>query len=98
MQKILFIIFLFCGFLGFSTHTRAGEITYTQTGPNSISITVTTYTKASSEADRPKITIKWGDGKSQEIDRDANYPQLYSNDININKLATTPFHQQVSLL
>ena len=85
MQKILFIIFLFCGFLGFSTHNRAGEITYTQTGPNSISITVTTYTKASSEADRPKITIKWGDGKSQEIDRDANYPQLYSNDININK-------------
>ena len=89
MQKILFIIFFFSGFLGFSTHNRAGEITYTQTGPNTITITVTTYTKASSEADRPEITIKWGDGKTEEIDRDPNYPQLYSNDININKYTST---------
>jgi len=85
MQKILLIIFFFSSFLAYSTHNRAGEITYTQTGPNTIVITVTTYTKASSEADRPKINIKWGDGKTQEIDRDNNYPQLYANDININK-------------
>ncbi|MFZ9848100.1 MAG: gliding motility-associated C-terminal domain-containing protein [Flavobacteriales bacterium] len=75
--------------MGFSTHNRAGEITYTQTGPNTITITVTTYTKASSEADRPKIIVKWGDGKSEESDRDANYPQLYSNDIKINKYIKT---------
>ena len=85
MQKILLIIFFFCSFLAYSTHNRAGEITYTQTGPNTIVITVTTYTKASSEADRPKINIIWGDGKTQEIARDNNYPQLFSNDININK-------------
>ncbi len=77
------------GFLGFSTHNRAGEISYVQTGPNAITATITTYTKKSSNVDVEKIDIKWGDGKTQEVTIDANYPALYSDDININKYTTS---------
>jgi gliding motility-associated-like protein len=49
--------------LGFSTHNRAGEITYVQTSDLGIECTVTTYTKESStSADRDSIFIRWGDG------------------------------------
>ncbi len=89
MQKILVILFLFFHVFAIATHNRAGEITYTQTGPNTIEITVTTFTKSTSEADRPKIQINWGDGKTEEINRDSGFPQPYSNDININRYTFT---------
>ncbi len=55
-----------------ATHNRAGEITYTQstTNPLEFVVTVTTYTRTSSTgADRDTLTIYWGDGKSDKIER-----------------------------
>ena len=53
-----------------ATHNRAGEITYVQTGPLTILMTVTTYTKTSSvQADRDSIEIFWGDGTNEFVQR-----------------------------
>lgn len=67
-----------------ATHNRAGEITYTQTGPNSVKISVVTYTKASSPADRPEILLTWGDGKDDTLKRADDYPKVFGPDLNIN--------------
>lgn len=53
----------------FATHNRAGQITVRQTGPLTIEVTIITYTKSDSPADRDRLTIFWGDGTSQEIFR-----------------------------
>lgn len=57
-----------------STHNRAGEITYRHVSGNIYEITVRTYTKSDAPADRPFLPIDWGDGspidslqRSQEI-------------------------------
>lgn len=48
-----------------ATHNRAGEITYRWISGNKYEITVTTYTRTSSEqADRCTIEINYGDGSS----------------------------------
>lgn len=68
-----------------ATHNRAGEITYKQTGPTSVEMTITTYTKASSTAaDRDSLEVFWGDGSRQIVQRNANLTRLESNDIKIN--------------
>ena len=101
-NRILFFVFLFL--LGSSlpalaTHNRAGEISIEQVGDctNSLTIkaTITTYTKASSfQADRDTLTICWGDGTCQRVDRqngpilgsEGPFPQgeLLENDIKKN--------------
>jgi hypothetical protein len=49
----------------FATHNRAGEITYTFVGPNTVQVTIATWTKASSvAADRDSLPISWGDGSA----------------------------------
>lgn len=48
----------------FATHNRAGEITFTHISGLTYGVTVTTYTKASSLADRPNLELFWGDGTS----------------------------------
>lgn len=53
----------------FATHNRAGQITVRQTGPLTIEVTITTYTKTDSPADRDQLTIFWGDGTSQDVFR-----------------------------
>jgi gliding motility-associated-like protein len=55
----------------FATHNRAGEITYTAVpgSPNKYKITVITYSKASSQADRCELTVYFGDGDSAVFDR-----------------------------
>jgi len=70
LQKltILFFLFTICN-NSFATHNRAGEITYRQTGPLTIEATITTYTKASSDADRDTLDICWGDGVCSKIPR-----------------------------
>ena len=66
--SILFLL-LFSTSL-FATHNRSGEITYSQTGPLTIEVTITTYTKASSSgADRDSLELFWGDGTSTIIGR-----------------------------
>jgi len=53
-----------------ATHNRSGEITYSQIGPLSIEVTITTYTKASSSgADRDSLELFWGDDTSTVIGR-----------------------------
>lgn len=68
-----------------STHNRAGEITYRQTGPLSVEMTVITYTKGSSTAaDRDSLDIFWGDGTRQFVKRDNNRTRFEPNDIKVN--------------
>lgn len=52
-----------------ATHNRAGEITYRHLSGLTYEATITTYTKADSPADRPQLTIDWGDGVSEVIAR-----------------------------
>lgn len=68
-----------------ATHNRAGEITYVQTGPLTITMTVTTYTKTSSlQADRDSIEIFWGDGSSEFIQRTNGNGTPLGNDVKLN--------------
>lgn len=70
MRVCLAILLLAQGSTLLATHNRAGEITYVQTGPLSIDITITTYTKSSSSsADRDSLEFFWGDGSSQFVVR-----------------------------
>ena len=72
-----------------ATHNRAGEITYVQTGPLTILMTVTTYTKTSSlSADRDSIEIFWGDGTSEFVQRTNGNGQPLGNDVKLNKYIT----------
>jgi gliding motility-associated-like protein len=54
---------------GFSTHNRAGEITYEHVDGFTYRIRVTTYTKQSAYADRPSLKIRWGD-ESSDVEED----------------------------
>lgn len=75
----------FTSSLLWATHNRAGEITYRQIGPNTIEATITTYTKISGnsqQADRPDLSMDWGDGTSQTIPRTTEvmlYPDIKRN-------------------
>ena len=65
MKRIFFILLLFAiTFPALATHNRAGEITYKCLGGYKYEITVTTYTKVSSPADRCDLTVYFGDGDS----------------------------------
>lgn len=72
MKKGLLIIFLL-GFFSsvFATHNRAGEITYKKVPgqQRTYEVTITTYTKNSAPADRCELTVDWGDGNSQTLQR-----------------------------
>ena len=61
LKKIIVILLFLVSANSFATHNRAGEITYTHVSGLTYGITVTTYTKSSSIADRPKLEIRWGD-------------------------------------
>lgn len=58
---ILFQLFLLVS-TAWATHNRAGEITYRHISGNTYEVTIHTYTKTSSAADRPFLPINWGDG------------------------------------
>jgi gliding motility-associated-like protein len=83
LKKILYILFLLVSTNSFATHNRAGEITFTHISGLTYGITVTTYTKGSSPADRPNLEVFWGDGTTLDsIPRISE--QLLGNDINKN--------------
>src|SRR6188768_318959 len=65
---IFFFIILATQF-AHATHNRAGEITYEQLSQYYYKITITTYTKTSSPADRPELDIFWGDGSGSTLAR-----------------------------
>jgi len=83
MKKLIYIFFLLLSSQAFATHNRAGEITYKHIAGLTYEITVTTYTKDSSPADRPKLEIYWGDNSPLDsIDRTSDV--LLGNDIKKN--------------
>ncbi|MBI5539903.1 MAG: gliding motility-associated C-terminal domain-containing protein [Bacteroidia bacterium] len=53
----------------FATHNRAGEIRYRHISGNTYEITMVTYTYTLSQADRPELTVDWGDGSSTIVGR-----------------------------
>ncbi len=61
IKKFVYILLFLISGSVFATHNRAGEITFTHYSGLTYEITVTTYTKDSSPADRPKLEIRWGD-------------------------------------
>jgi gliding motility-associated-like protein len=67
-RLLLFLLAISSWSAVFATHNRAGEITYRcpdpVNAPYTFEITVTTYTKASSQADRCDLTVFFGDGDS----------------------------------
>jgi len=71
-NRILFtaLFFLLASANLFATHNRAGEITYRKIGVNLYEAKIVTYTKSSSQADRPKLEFWWGDGDRDTLDRD----------------------------
>ena len=69
MKKIIFIFFLFSSLVVYSTHQRAGEITYTHISGLNYRFTVVTYTYTPSPADRPSLDVIWGDGSTSTIQR-----------------------------
>lgn len=74
----------------YSTHNRAGEITYRQIGPLTIEMTIITYTKASSvAADRDSLEVHWGDGSFEQVVRDNSKTRFDVNDIKINYYIAT---------
>jgi gliding motility-associated-like protein len=86
-KGLIFIIILLTTGLNhaYSTHNRAGEITYTQTGPLTVRVTITTYTKASSvAADRDSLELFWGDGTSQFVRRTNGTGEILPDDIKLN--------------
>jgi hypothetical protein len=76
--KILFcLLFLGISFqYGYSTHNRAGEISFRQIDDLSVEMIIRTYTKASSvAADRDSLLVFWGDG-TEEYVRRSNGPVM----------------------
>ncbi len=85
MKQIAYILFFLFAVQAYATHNRAGEITYTHVSGLTYEITVTTYTKNSSPADRPKLEIYWGDNTPLDsIDRISNVLLVLGGDIRKN--------------
>ena len=73
-------------FSSFSTHNRAGEITYKHVTGFTYEFTITTYTKVSGvsgDADRSRLEIVWGDGIRDSLARTSE--TFLSSDIKQNK-------------
>ena len=83
LKKITCILLLLASANTYATHNRAGEITFSHISGLTYGITITTYTKDSSPADRPKLEIRWGDNSPLDsIPRISD--QLLGNDIKKN--------------
>ncbi len=85
--KLSLILFMsvFLSQMAWSTHNRAGEITYEQIDDLTIRATITTFTRTSSfTADRDSLTIFWGDGDSTVIFRVNGNGEELPNDVQRN--------------
>ena len=71
MRRLFLSVLLFftCYTAAFSTHQRAGEITYKWINNLTYEVTIITYTYTASPADRPELELFWGDGTSDVIKR-----------------------------
>lgn len=83
IKNIIIILLIFVSANLFATHNRAGEITFTHVSGLTYEVTVVTYVKESSTAERPNLGIFWGDGTSLDsIERVSQDP--LGNDIEKN--------------
>ena len=80
-----FIVLYFISFVSLATHNRAGEISFKQIGVNQYEITLITYTRIETDADRPVIDINWGDGSIDSLKRSEGFPEFIAFDINKNE-------------
>jgi len=69
IRTIYLLVLLCVSFGALATHNRSGTIRYRHISGYKYEFTVTTCTKSSSEADRPELEVKWGDGSSDTIPR-----------------------------
>jgi len=70
MKKFLLtILYSLSSLLLYATHNRAGEITIRYISGTTYEVTITTYTKESSPADRCELGISWGDGTLDTLPR-----------------------------
>ncbi|MCD4729345.1 MAG: gliding motility-associated C-terminal domain-containing protein [Bacteroidales bacterium] len=71
MKLKFYLVISFFLFLTYSyaTHERAGEIMYRHISGLTYEVTILTYTYSPSPADRPQLTINWGDGTSSVLER-----------------------------
>jgi gliding motility-associated-like protein len=86
IKKLLALTFFSFWFLNLSaTHNRAGEITYVQISDLTYQIKLTTFTYTLSYADRPQLTVEWGDNTSSVADRDSiiALPNYYRKNVYI---------------
>ncbi len=85
-QFCFLLLIILLPFFSLATHNRSGEMTFRQTGQNTIELTITTYTKISGQsgqADRDRLDVDWGDGTAiEEVFR--NNTTLLFNDIQRN--------------
>lgn len=70
LKRLLLIgFFLFLCISGFATHNRSGEIIFTQNSFLTYTVSIVTYTKSSSPADRDSLEVNWGDNTTQYLKR-----------------------------
>jgi len=88
MRKVIVIFLILISAMQlYATHQRAGEITYRYLGSLTYEIKVVTYTYTPSLADRPELTVDWGDGTSSIVQRTGEV--YFPNDIKYNEYVTT---------
>ena len=84
MKYILTILLFFTFVLSsYSTHNRAGEITYKQLSELTYEITITTFTYVLSQADRDFLDVDWDDGTISTAQRifKGQLPNYYQKNI-----------------
>ena len=69
LRALLFLIIALAATAARATHNRAGEIIICRVSGLMYEATIITHTKLSAPADRPELTIHWGDGDSTVLDR-----------------------------
>ena len=88
--KVVLILLLAAPLKSFATHNRAGEIQVEYVDNLTRRATIVTYTKASSlPADRTQLSINWGDGTTEMVNRSNNNGELLPNDVKKNVYVLT---------
>ncbi|HCC69682.1 MAG TPA: hypothetical protein DEQ09_00800 [Bacteroidales bacterium] len=84
-MKYTLTILVFLSFVlnSYSTHNRAGEITYVQISDLTYEVTITTFTYVLSQADRDFLDVNWGDGTISTAQRifKGQLPNYYQKNI-----------------
>lgn len=85
MKQIFLLLFsTILTLSAWSTHNRAGEITYRWLGNTTYEFTVTTYTKTSAPADRNYLPVLWDDGSGPDSIPRVSEDTSVGNDIKKN--------------